>query len=219
MWWTPLLLTLRVALLATVLATVLGLILAWWLARKPHFWGKHLAGAFVLQPLVIPPTVLGYYLLVVFGRQGAIGRSLESWFGITLVFTWQGAVLAAATAALPLCIKPAHAALESVDRRLQNAARLLGRSEWQVFWSITLPLSWRGILAGVVMAFARAMGDFGITLMVAGNIPGRTQTLSIAIYDAVQSGQDERANLLVAIVTAVSLLILWSVNRLTAGRF
>ncbi|MCZ6627508.1 MAG: molybdate ABC transporter permease subunit, partial [SAR324 cluster bacterium] len=191
--WDPVWLTLRVSITATVFSVSLGLLLAWFLARK-DFRGKNLLDAILMQPMVIPPTVLGYYLLVLFGRGSSFGRLLERWFDVTLVFTWQGAVLAAMVASMPLFIKPARAAIESVDRQLENAARLLGKSEWSVFRTITLPLAWRGIVAGAVMAFARAMGEFGTTLMVAGNIPGRTQTVSIAIYDAVQAGDQSRAN-------------------------
>ena len=172
-----------------------------------------------MQPLVIPPTVLGYYLLVAFGRGSWLGAFLESTLGVTLVFTWQGAVLAATVASMPLFVKPARAAIESVDRQLENAARLLGRGEWAVFRTITLPLAWRGIVAGAVMAFARAVGDFGTTLMVAGNIPGRTQTVSIAIYDAVQAGDQGRANALVVLVTVFSVGVLWFVARFTSGRY
>ncbi|MCZ6471846.1 MAG: molybdate ABC transporter permease subunit [SAR324 cluster bacterium] len=216
--WDPVWLTLRVSFTATVFSVSLGLLLAWFLARK-DFRGKNLLDAILMQPMVIPPTVLGYYLLVLFGRGSSFGRLLERWFDVTLVFTWQGAVLAAMVASMPLFIKPARAAIESVDRQLENAARLLGRSEWSVFRTITLPLAWRGIVAGAVMAFARAMGEFGTTLMVAGNIPGRTQTVSIAIYDAVQAGDQSRANVLVLLVTVFSIGVLWFVSRITAGRF
>jgi molybdate transport system permease protein len=216
--WDPVWLTLRVSFTATVFSVSLGLLLAWFLARK-DFRGKNLLDAILMQPMVIPPTVLGYYLLVVFGRGSSFGRLLERWFDVTLVFTWQGAVLAAMVASMPLFIKPARAAIESVDRQLENAARLLGKSEWSVFRTITLPLAWRGIVAGAVMAFARAMGEFGTTLMVAGNIPGRTQTVSIAIYDAVQAGDQSRANVLVLLVTVFSIGVLWFVSRITAGRY
>lgn len=216
--WFPVLLTLKVSVTATVLSTAIGMAVAWLLARK-HFPGKNLLDALLMQPLVIPPTVLGYYLLVVFGRNGALGRFLEETFGLTLVFTWRGAVLAALVTSLPLFIKPARASIESVDTRLENAARLLGRTEIGVFWSITFPLAWRGLLAGGMMAFARAMGDFGATLMVAGNIPGRTQTVSIAIYDAVQAGDLAGANALVLLMTVFSIAVLLVVNRVTAGRY
>lgn len=216
--WTPVLLTLKVSLTATVFSVSLGLLVAWVLAKR-QFRGKNLVDALIMQPMVIPPTVLGYYLLVAFGRRSPLGEALEDWFGITLVFTWQGAALAAMVASMPLFIKPVRAALESVDARLEHAARLLGKSEWTVMRTVTLPLAWRGILAGGVLAFARAVGDFGTTLMVAGNIPGRTQTVPIAIYDAVQSGQQAQANALVLLVTIFSVAVLWLVSRMTAGRF
>ncbi len=216
--WHPVWLTLRVSFTATVCSVALGLLVAWVLARK-RFPAKNLVDALLMQPLVIPPTVLGYYLLVAFGRGSWLGAFLESKLGVTLVFTWQGAVLAATVASMPLFVKPARAAIESVDRQLENAARLLGRGEWAVFRTITLPLAWRGIVAGAVMAFARAVGDFGTTLMVAGNIPGRTQTVSIAIYDAVQAGDQGRANALVLLVTVFSVAVLWFVSRFTAGRY
>jgi molybdate transport system permease protein len=207
----PLYQTVGIALCATVVSVTLGTPLAWVLARK-KFWGKHLADALVMQPMVIPPTVLGYYLLVLLGRASPVGRFLEN-LGIQLVFTWRGAVIAAAVAALPLYVKPARAAIEGVDRALEDAARLLGRGDWSVFRTITLPLAWRGLVAGAVMAFARAMGDFGTTLMVMGNMPGRLQTVSIAIYDSWQAGDLARANMLVAIVTIFSVVVLWGVSR------
>jgi molybdate transport system permease protein len=216
--WHPVWLTLRVSLTATVFSVTLGLLVAWVLARK-EFFGKNLVDALLMQPLVIPPTVLGYYLLVAFGRTSWLGRFLESQFDVTLVFTWRGAVLAAMVASMPLFIKPARAAIESVDPHMEGAARLLGKNEWTVLRTVTLPLAWRGLLAGAVMAFARAVGDFGTTLMVAGNIPGKTQTVSIAIYDAVQAGDQDRANALVLLVTAFSITVLWLVNRFTAGRY
>jgi molybdate transport system permease protein len=216
--WFPVWLTLRVSLVATALAVAIGLGVAWFLAKK-RFRGKNLVDALIMQPLVIPPTVLGYYLLVLFGRQGALGRFLEQSFGIALVFTWRAAVLAALVASLPLFIKPARAAMEAVDEHMENAARLLGKSEWTVFRTITLPLAWRGVVAGSVMAFARCMGEFGTTLMVAGNIPGRTQTISIAIYDAVQAGREGEANVLVLLVTLISVSILWFVSSITTGRY
>ena len=216
--WFPVVLTLRVALVATLLSGSVGLALAWWLARR-NFPGKALVDALLMQPLVIPPSVLGYYLLVAFGRDAWLGRTLEDVFGLTLVFTWRGAVLAAFVTALPLFLKPARAALESVDPRLETAARLLGKSEPVVFLTITLPLAWRGVVAGGLMAFARAMGDFGATLMVAGNIPGRTQTVSIAIYDAVQSGDVGTANALVAIMTLLAIAVMLGVGAMTAGRY
>ena len=216
--WFPIYLTLQVSLTAPSLTVVIGLGIAWVLAKK-RFWGKNLLDALLMQPLVIPPTVLGYYLLVTFGRGAWLGRFLEENLGLTLIFTWRGAVLAALATSLPLFIKPARAAMEGVDPHLENAARLLGRSELGVFRAITLPLAWRGVLAGVMMAFARSMGDFGATLMVAGNIPGRTQTVSIAIYDAMQAGDVGVANTLVVIMTVFSISVLLLVGWITAGRY
>jgi molybdate transport system permease protein len=201
--WFPLQLSLRVALAATLMSLVAGLLTAWVLARR-DFRGKNLLDALTTLPLVMPPTVLGYYLLVALGRQSPIGRWLDD-VGWPLVFTWRGAVLAAAVASFPLLAQSARAGFEGVDPRLEDMARTLGRSELSVFWSVTLPLAWRSILAGVVLAYARALGEFGVTLMVAGNIPGRTQTMSIAIYDLVQAGQQAEANLLVAVMTAVAV--------------
>ncbi len=214
----PVYLTLKVSIIATILSMLIGFWIALLLARK-SFPGKHLLDAIFMQPLTIPPTVLGYYLLVLLGRGSFVGRFLENSLDITLVFTWKGAVVAAMVASLPLFLKPARAAIEGVDRNLENAARLLGRSEWQVLATITIPLSWRGLVAGTVLAFARATGEFGTTLMVAGNIPLKTQTLSIAIYDAVQSGNLHLANILVAIITVFSIATLYLVNRFTGGRF
>jgi molybdate transport system permease protein len=162
----------------------------------------------------MPPTVLGYYLIVLIGRRGWLGSWLLDTFGINLMFTWQGAVLASAVVAFPLVFKSARAAFEGVDSHLENAARTLGVSELGVFVRVTLPLAWRGILAGTMLAFARAMGEFGATLMVAGNIPGKTQTLSLAIYDAVQAGQDDLANFLVLLTSVVVIAILMGSGRL-----
>ncbi len=214
----PLYLTFKVSIVATVFSVTIGLFLAWVMA-KHDFFGKGLLDAIVMQPLVIPPTVLGYYLLVLLGRSSFLGRFLEDDLGITLVFTWRGAVIAAVVASLPLFVKPARAALEGVDRNIENAARLLGKTEWEVWRTITLPLAWKGIVAGAVLSFARATGEFGATLMVAGNIPGATQTLPIAIYDAVQMGDTKLANTLVLIITIFTLSVLYFVNRFTRGRY
>lgn len=214
----PLYLTIKVSLTATVFATLLGLALALLMAKK-RFPGKNVLDVVIMQPLVIPPTVLGYYLLSVFGRSSFLGRFLEDALGVQIVFTWRGAVVAALVSSLPLFVKPARAALEGVGRDLEDAARLLGKTEIEVLRTITLPLAWRGVLAGMVMAFARATGEFGATLMVAGNIPGTTQTLPIAIYDAVQMGDDPTANILVAMITIFSFAILYIVGRFTGGKY
>ena len=188
---TPLWLTLKVAVLATALAGLVGLALGWTMARR-RFVGHALLDALLMLPMVLPPTVLGYYLIVVIGRNGVLGRYLDQWLGINLMFTWQGAVIAASIVSLPLIYKAARAAFEDADPRMALAARTLGAGEWEIFLRISLPLAGRGVLAGLMLAFARAMGEFGATLMIAGNLPGKTQTLSIAVYDAVQAGNDAR---------------------------
>ncbi len=214
----PLWLTLKVASLATALAFVLSTLLALLLARG-RFWGRELLDAALTLPLVLPPTVLGYYLLVVVGRKGWIGQWWEDTFGFAFVFTWQGAVLAAAIVSFPLILKSARAAFEGVEPNFERAGRTLGVPEWEVFLRITFPLAWRGVLAGTLLAFARAMGEFGATLMVAGNLPGRTQTLSLAIYDAVQAGNDPLATTLVAITSLTCILILLVSSRLLQARY
>jgi molybdate transport system permease protein len=213
--WFPLELSLRVALIATALVTVVGVAFAWLLARR-QFPGRELADAIVTLPMVLPPTVLGYYLLVILGERSPIGRALDA-TGLRLVFTWQGAVVASAVGALPLVVKAARSAIASVDINLEDAARTLGKTEWQVFWGVTMPLASRGIIAAAMLAFARALGDFGATLMVAGNIPDRTQTAAIAIYDATQNGHEGDALVLVLILSAVALSLLYLTNKLTAG--
>jgi molybdate transport system permease protein len=214
--WLPLALTLKVALWATAICLVLGVALGYALART-RLPGRDMVDALLTLPMVLPPTVIGYYLLVLIGRQSTLGAWLHDNFGIRLIFTWQGAAIAAAVVALPFVIKPARAAFEGVDARLENAARTLGVGEWGVFLRVTLPLAGRGILAGTLLAFARALGEFGATLMVAGSIPGQTQTLSIAVYEAVQAGQDHHALMLSALLSAVAVALLLAVSRLARG--
>ena len=204
---TPLLLTLKVASFATVGAFVVGVATASLLSRK-RFLGREWFDAAMTLPLVMPPTVLGYYLIVFLGRNGVIGRWLHDSLGVTLMFTWQGAVIAAAVVSWPLVYKAARAAFEDVDQNLENAARTLGLSEMGVFFRVSFPLAWRGILAGTMLAFARATGEFGATLMIAGNLPGKTQTLSLAVYDAVQAGNDRLAAVLVLITSCVCIVVL-----------
>src|SRR5438876_11690527 len=211
--WFPLWLSLRVAFVSTAIAFVAGLWLAYILANR-DFRGKEILDAAVTLPLVLPPTVLGYYLLVLIGRASPLGKLWETVFGSPLVFTWKAAVIAALLHSLPLLVKSARAALESVDRSYERAARNLGASEWRLFWRVTLPLARRSILAAAALAFARSLGDFGVTLMIAGNIPGRTQTVAIAIYDAVEAGNGTLARALVLVVSAAALLILGLANRL-----
>lgn len=214
--WTALALSLKVAGFATAINLLLGVAVGYCLARC-RFPGRDLLDTLLTLPMVMPPTVLGYYLLVVIGRRGALGAWLHEQFGINLIFTWQGAVIAASVVAFPLVFKPARAAFEAVDSQLEQAARVLGVSEAAVFFRVTLPLAWRGVMAGALLAFARALGEFGATLMVAGNIPGKTQTLSIAVYEAVQAGQDETANVLVLITSAVCIAVLLSAQWLAPG--
>ncbi|MCL5038467.1 MAG: molybdate ABC transporter permease subunit [Firmicutes bacterium] len=209
----PLYLSFKVSFLATLLSLALGVPLAWFLARK-SWLGRDWLDALFTLPMVLPPTVLGYYLLLAIGRRSMIGTFLEERFGLTLVFTWPAAVLASALVSVPLLIKAARAAFEGVDPNLEDAARTLGKGEASIFFTITLPLAWRGIAAGTVLAWARALGDFGATLMVAGNIPGQTQTMPIAIYDAVQAGRLSLANTLVLIITLLALVTLWALNQL-----
>lgn len=214
----PLWLTLKVSTIATLFALVLGALAAMAVMRL-RWRGKDVLDAVLTLPMVLPPTVLGYYLLVVFGRQGVVGGLLEEHLGVRLIFTWQGAVLAALVVAFPLVYRTARAALEGVPASCEQAARTLGAGEWEVFLFVSLPLAWRGILAGSMLALARAMGEFGATLMIAGNLPGKTQTLSLAVYTAVQAGEDGRANLLVAIVSLVCVVLLVATSRLLKPRY
>jgi molybdate transport system permease protein len=213
----PLLLTLRVAGVATVLAVVAGVSLGWVFART-RLPGRGLLEAVCMLPLVLPPTVLGYGILVLMGRQGVVGGWLREHFDYSVIFHWHGAVIASALVALPLVLKGASTAFAQVDRTLEAAARTLRQSPLSVFLRVTLPLAWPGILAGTLLAFARAMGEFGASLMVAGSIRGQTQTASMAIYDAVQAGQDELALALVLAISALSVAILVASNRFLAWR-
>jgi molybdate transport system permease protein len=208
-------LSLRVAVLATALNAVAGIPLAYLLARR-RFRGKALVDLVVTLPLVLPPTVTGYYLIVLLGRRGWLGAPLYEATGWTITFTWYAAVVTATIMALPLLVRTARAAIESVDRDLEKAAYTLGRSEWRTALEVTLPLARNGILAGLVLAFARALGEFGATLMLAGNIPGRTTTVPLAIYTAVQTGDEGAALALVAILTGLSCVVLVLAGRLGA---
>ena len=214
---TPLWLTLKVALIATLLAGAAGIALAWWMSRR-KFAGQSVVDALLMLPMVLPPTVLGYYLIVLIGRNGVLGQYLDRWFGINLIFTWQGAVIAAAIVSLPLIYKAARAAFEDVDDRFAHAARTLGAGELEIFLRVSLPLAVRGIAAGLMLAFARAMGEFGATLMIAGNLPGKTQTLSIAVYDAVQAGNDALALWLTLVISLVCMAVLIASSRLLQAR-
>jgi molybdate transport system permease protein len=211
--WFPLLLSLRVAAIATLITSVVGVAGAYALARF-RFPGRGLVEAIASLPIVLPPTVLGYYLLVSIGRNSPIGRAYEAVFDRQLVFTWQAAVLAAAIASLPYCLRTATAAISAVDAGYEEAARVAGLHGTRLALLVTLPLALRGIIAGISLAFARALGDFGTTIMVAGNIPGRTQTMPIAVYDRVQAFDYATAGVLAAVLATVAVAVLLAVRRL-----
>jgi molybdate transport system permease protein len=206
--WQPFWLSLQVAGSATIAIVIVGVLLAALLARVP-FRGKLIVETVIYLPLVLPPTVIGYYLLFVLGR----GSLLREWLGIDILFTWPAAAFASMVVGLPLMVQTARAAFEEVEPEVEDAARADGAAEWQVWWHITLPIARRGILAGLILSSARALGEFGATLMVAGNIPGRTQTLPLAIYDAVQARRYNDANWMVVALTAFSFVGLWLVYR------
>ncbi|MFG6118708.1 molybdate ABC transporter permease subunit [Thalassobacillus sp. B23F22_16] len=209
----PLFLSFRVAITATLLAFIIGIPIAYYLNRSNGRIAD-IIDTFLTLPIVLPPTVLGYYLLVLLGRQSSIGRMLEEKFDITIVFTPTGAVIAALVVSIPFLIKSARSAFAGIDPALLNAARVLGRTEFNIFLTIILPLAWRGIAAGITLSFARALGDFGATLMVAGSIPNETMTMPIAIYDALLAGNRDLVNILVLIMTVVSIAVLYIINRL-----
>ncbi|MFQ3661537.1 MAG: molybdate ABC transporter permease subunit [Chloroflexaceae bacterium] len=203
--WPAFWLSLQVTTIATICITVIGLALALLLTRV-RLPGQLVIETVLLLPLVLPPSVIGYYLLLALGR----GSPLVEWFNVRILFTWPAAVVAATVVGLPLMIQSSRAALANVDPVLENAARTLGSSEWRIFWQITLPLARRGILAGMILGSARALGEFGATLMVTGNIPGRTQTLPVAIYDAVQAQRYADAHLMVLVMTGLAFAgLLW----------
>lgn len=211
--WTAFWLSIRITAVATAALMVLGVPLGWALARL-QFRGRMFVETLLNLPLVLPPSVVGYYLLRALGR----GSPLVAWLNLDILFTWQAAAVASTVVALPLMVQSVQAAIADVDPALENAARTLGVNEVEIFWHITLPLARRGILAGVVLGGARALGEFGATLMVAGNIPGRTQTLPLAIYDAVQNRQYDLANQMVLLMTALAFLALWGVRRMEMNR-
>ena len=209
--WSPVLLSLRTAVIAVIAVIILGLPLARLLARR-EFPGKDFLESAITLPMVLPPSVIGYGLLMLIGKNGLLGQTLAS-LGITIIFTWWAAALASTVVAFPLMYQSAKAAFKSVDVNYEKAARTLGASEVRIFLTVTLPLAWPGILAGVVLSFARALGEFGATLMVAGNIPGQTSTIPVAIFFAVDAGDNATAQTLVAIVTVFSFLVIFWVNR------
>jgi molybdate transport system permease protein len=207
--WSALMLSLQVTIVATIILFVVGLVLGVWLARF-RIPGQIIFETIIFLPLVLPPSVIGYFLLLALGR----GSPVVEWFHVNLLFTWQAAAIASALVGLPLMIQSARSAIANVDQVLENAARTLGSSELEILWRVTLPLARRGVLAGLILGGARALGEFGATLMVAGNIPGQTQTLPLAIYDAVQARRYEQAQMMVVVMTAVAFVGLWCVRQL-----
>lgn len=211
--WQLIRVTVSLSVLGTLVMLPPGLAAAWLLAR--HDWrGKSLFETFVVLPLVMPPIATGLILLKCFGRHGPIGGWLYGHFGIDVVFTWRGVVIALAVMSFPLFVRSARVAFEEVNPRLEQIARTLGASPWRVFYSITVPLARRGLAAGLILAFARALGEFGATIMVAGNIPGETSTLSLAIYQAVQLGEDSHAYRLLAISAVLAFGAIWTSEAL-----
>ena len=215
--WFPFWLSLEVAATATAISLLLGIWLAWLLANK-HFAGKEILDALTTLPLALPPTVLGYYLLIAIGRASWIGHAWEKVTGSPLVFTWRAAVIASTLHAIPLLVKSSRAALENIDLAYERAARSLGASEWRLFWRVSIPLARRPIAAATALAFARSLGDFGATLMIAGDIPGTTQTAAIAIYDAVESGDRKTALTLVLVISILTAAVVFLANRLEQRR-
>lgn len=210
--FTPIWISLKVAITATLFTLVIGILLAR-LLNKRDFRGKDLLETLITLPMVLPPSVLGYGLLILIGKRGMIGKALYNSFGISLIFTWVAACIAAAVVSLPLMYQNCKAAFLNVDHVYENAGRTLGADEKRVFWRITLPLAWPGIISGVILAFARALGEFGATMMVAGNIPGKTETIPLAIYYAVEGGNLTKANTLMAIVLVFSFTLIYGMNR------
>jgi len=209
--WEPIFLSLKVAAIATAFAFILGVFFAY-LLNKKSVPGKNIWETLLILPIVLPPSVMGYLLLVAFGKRGLIGSFLLEKFDIQVVFTWLACVIAASVVSLPLMYQNAKAAFLSVDPAYEQAARTLGSGEAKIFFTVTLPLGWPGIISGIALTFARSLGEFGATLMLAGNIPHKTQTMSTAIYYAVQSGKDEMANTMVLILTVFSFMLILGLN-------
>lgn len=210
-------LSLRVALWCVVISLPVGIATAWLLARK-EFPGKLLLGAIVYAPLVVPPVVIGYLLLVLLGRRGVVGSWLYDTFGITVIFTWQGAAIASAVMGFPLMVRAIRLSMEAVDRKLEDAARTLGAGRWRTWLSVTLPLAAPGILAGAVLAFARSLGEFGATITFVSNIPGETRTLPIALYSLLQQPGGDALAMRLAVLSIVLAIIAIAASELLARR-
>ncbi|NMD43093.1 MAG: molybdate ABC transporter permease subunit [Firmicutes bacterium] len=206
----PVWISLKTASVSTVFTFFLGLAAARWLSRYQGRTRGVIDGLFTL-PLVLPPTVLGFALLLLFGKHGPLGRLLLK-LGTTVIFSWSATVIASTVVAFPLMYQTARGAFEQIEPNVENAARTLGASEWTTFWRVTVPLAWPGIMAGIILSFARSLGEFGATLMLAGNIPGRTQTIPLAIYFAVAAGKNEKALLWVAVILVISLTSIFLLN-------
>lgn len=217
MTWDPLWLSYKVALLATLIALVVGVSLATLLAR-PRLPGRELIDALLTIPLVLPPTVIGFYLLTALGKKSFLGSGFEDMFDVRLLFSFRGCVIASSVAALPMVVKSARVAIEDVDATLVQAARTLGAGPLRIFATVTLPLAARGIVAGVILGFARALGEFGVTLMIGGDIPGETQTATLYIYDQIMANRDTTAYGMIAVLTATAIAVLWAVNHLNRRR-
>lgn len=214
--YTPIILSLKVAFSAVIIVTCLSVPIACFMAKR-EFLGKDLVESFFTLPLVLPPSVVGFILLVVFGKYGPMGKLLEQLFHIRVVFTLAGAVIAAVVVSFPLMYQSVKVAMEGIDKNLENAARTLGAGELKVFFTISLPLAINGVVAGLVLAFARSLGEFGATLMIAGNIPGLTQTMPLAIYFANDAGDFQTATILTIMLTIFSFLVIYGVNRWGKG--
>lgn len=208
---SPLILSARVAVISTVFVFIVSLFLVRFMGQK-EFYGKSLVEALILLPLVLPPTVIGFGLIYLFGLNGPIGSVLDEWFGIRLVFTWAGAAIASFVVSLPLMYQSALAAFEKVDPRWEDVARTMGVSEWRIFRTISFPLAWPGIFAGLILSFARGIGEFGATLMVAGYIPGQTETVPLAIYFAYEAGEMEKAAFWVIIISTIGFTVMAWLN-------
>jgi molybdate transport system permease protein len=215
--WTAIALSLRVAVVATLIATPFGVAVAWLLARR-DFWGKSLLDALIHLPLVLPPVVTGYLLLLTFGRRGLIGEWLADHLGIVFAFRWTGAALACGIMSFPLLVRPIRLSIEAIDRKLEQAASTLGAAPWRVFLNVTLPLALPGILAGMVMGFAKALGEFGATITFVSNIPGETQTISSAIYALIQTPDGDAAALRLVIISAVLAIVALIASEVFARR-
>jgi molybdate transport system permease protein len=214
---SPMWISLKTASVATLVTFLLGILAAWFMVNARTRFKGLIDGIFTL-PLVLPPTVLGFFLLLIFGQNGPIGRMLYN-LGTTVIFTWQATVISASIVAFPLMYKTVKASFEQIDRDILNAARTLGASEWKMFWKVTFPISWPGIAAGTILAFARALGEFGATLMIAGNIPGKTQTIPIAIYFAVEGGEMTKALIWVLLIFTISLASIVIMNYWTNRKY